>query len=119
MSRYRRHVFVCQNERAEDHPRGCCLRKNSATVHALLKAELARRNLSSIVRANKSGCLDACEHGVILVVYPDGIWYGKVTPEDVPEIIERTIIAGEIIERLVIPDPAYRPERKERERLAP
>ncbi len=119
MSKYRRHVFVCQNERPEGHPRGCCLRKDSATVHERLKAELGRRKLSSVVRANKSGCLDACEHGVVLVVYPDGIWYGNVTPDDVPEIIERTILAGEIIERLLIPDPAYAPEDKKRERLTP
>lgn len=107
MSRYKRHIFVCTNQRAPDHPKGCCLLKGSEQVRAALKAELARRGLSGVVRANASGCLDACEHGVTVVIYPEGIWYGKVTEADVPEIIDRTVIGGEVIQRLVIPDSRY------------
>jgi (2Fe-2S) ferredoxin len=76
----------------------------------MMKAELGKRGLSGTVRANNAGCLDACAHGVTVVVYPEGIWYGKVTIEDVPEIIDRTIIGGEVIQRLLIPDSRYFPK---------
>jgi (2Fe-2S) ferredoxin len=110
MGRYERHIFVCLNERPSDHPRGCCALKGSAQVRDALKSELKSRGLSAAVRANNAGCLDACEHGVTIVIYPEGIWYGKVTLEDVPEIIDRTIVGGEVIQRLVIPEARYRPD---------
>jgi (2Fe-2S) ferredoxin len=110
MSRYTRHLFVCVNERPPGHPKGCCHDKGSEEVRDALKAELGKRGLSSRVRANNSGCLDACEHGITVVVYPEGIWYGHVTREDIPEIIDRTVIRGEVIQRLLIPDSRYRPD---------
>jgi len=54
------------------------------------------------VRANKAGCLDACQHGVVLVIYPDALWYGGVTVDDVDEIIEKSIVNSEKIPRLLI-----------------
>ena len=54
------------------------------------------------VRMNKSGCLDRCDEGPILVVYPDGVWYTYVDRSDIDEIIDRHIVGGEIVERLVI-----------------
>lgn len=60
-----------------------------------------------LVRANASGCLDACEFGVSVVVYPEGIWYGGVTVDDVPEIIDQHIIKGKVVERLLIRDPRF------------
>ena len=109
MSRYQRHVFVCINERPADHPKGCCLRKGSAEVRDLLKSELKKRGLGSIVRANNAGCLDACEFGISMVIYPEAIWYGGVTKEDIPEIIDRTIVNGEVIPHLLIQDRRYAP----------
>ncbi len=110
MSRYERHIFVCINERPPGHPKGCCHDKGSAEIRDLLKAELGRRGLAAFVRANNSGCLDACAHGPSMVIYPDGIWYGGVKKEDVPEIVERTIIHGEVIQRLLIKDSRYAPD---------
>jgi (2Fe-2S) ferredoxin len=107
MSRYKRHVFVCINQRPPGHPKGCCHDRGSEEIRDTLKVELGKRGLAGIVRANNAGCLDACEHGVTMVIYPEGIWYGKVTKEDIPEIIDRTIIGGEVIQRLVIPDSRY------------
>jgi (2Fe-2S) ferredoxin len=100
--RYERHVFVCENRRPDGHPRGCCAGKGGAEVKEALKAELKARGLQARVRANSAGCLDACEEGAAMVIYPEGVWYGGVTPEDVPEIVERHLVGGEPVERLVI-----------------
>jgi (2Fe-2S) ferredoxin len=113
MPRFERHIFVCTNERPAGHPKGCCREKGSEEVRAALKSGLKSRGVTGIVRANASGCLDACEFGVSMVIYPEGIWYGGVTPEDVPQIIERTVLNGEVIERLLIPDPRYAPPQKQ------
>ena len=63
-----------------------------------------------VVRANTAGCLDACEHGITIVIYPDSIWYGHVKKQDIPEIIDRTILNGEVIQRLLINDKRYAPD---------
>ncbi len=68
------------------------------------KDELRNRGLSRRVRANQAGCLDLCERGPTVVVYPEQVWYAGVKLEDVEEIIERHIIGGEPVERLRVPD---------------
>ena len=110
MSRYQRHIFICTNRRPDGDPKGCCAAKDFEALRARFKTELNRRGLSSTVRANASGCLDACSHGPTVVVYPEGIWYGGVTLADVPEIIERHIVNGEVVSRLLIDDDRYRPD---------
>ena len=92
MGRVERHLFVCTNQRPAGHPKGCCSDKGSEAVRDALKAELKRRGLGATVRANASGCLDACGFGVSMVIYPEGIWYGRVTLEDVPQIVEKTVL---------------------------
>ena len=82
-----------------------------------LKVELGSRGLAKAVRANNAGCLDACASGAVLVIYPEQIWYGGVTPADVPEIVERTIVNGEVIERLLLKEPHYRPSGMQFSRL--
>ena len=99
-----RHVFVCINERAADNPKGSCIRKGGVDVRDRLKAELSARGLSKMIRANNAGCLDQCEHGVAVVVYPEQVWYGHVTPEDIPEIVEQHLIGGQVVTRLLLPD---------------
>lgn len=110
MARYKRHILICENERPEDHPRGSCARCGSAEITARFKEELRRRKLNLQFRSNKSGCLDACEFGPVVVVYPDAVWYGGVSADDVEEIIERHIVGGEPVERLVIQDERFRQE---------
>ena len=104
MGRFKHHLFVCENQRDPSDPRGCCAAKGSQEIRAALKAELNKRGLKGVARANGSGCLDACEHGPTLVVYPEEIWYGGVTAADVPEIVERHLVNGEPVERLMIPE---------------
>jgi (2Fe-2S) ferredoxin len=102
--RFERHVFVCENRRPAGAPRGCCASKGGTEVKEALKAALRSRGLQARVRANSAGCLDACEHGVSMVVYPEGVWYGGVTTADIPEIVDRHLVGGVPVERLVIRD---------------
>jgi len=102
VSRFRYHVFVCENRRPDGDPRGCCAARGGEAVRAALKAELKKRGLSGVVRANGAGCLDACQHGPSLVVYPEGTWYGGVTAADVPEIVESHLAGGRPVERLLV-----------------
>jgi (2Fe-2S) ferredoxin len=99
-----RHVFVCINERPADNPKGCCKAKGGVEVRDALKLELKKRGMSKQIRANNSGCLDQCEKGVTVVVYPEQVWYGGVTVDDVQEIVEKHLIGGEPVTRLIIPD---------------
>lgn len=103
MSRFACHLFVCQNERASDDPRGCCAAKGSAAILDALKSKAHAAGLKGKVRVNKAGCLDACAYGVSIVCYPLNVWYSRVTLTDVDEIVERTLIRGEIVERLRAP----------------
>lgn len=99
---YKKHVFVCINEREAGHPRGCCTAKGSVDIHKLMKEEITRRKLHQEIRINKAGCLDQCERGVTIVVYPEGVWYGHVTQEDVLEIVEKHLVGNEPVARLRI-----------------
>jgi (2Fe-2S) ferredoxin len=112
MPSFQRHVFVCINERPPENPKGCCLQKGGAEVRDRLKAELAARGLSKIIRANNAGCLDQCAHGVTLVVYPEQVWYGHVTVEDVPEIVDKHLIGGQVVTRLLLPDQPHLGDRE-------
>ena len=102
MARFERHIFVCTNVRDSSSPRGCCDPAGQAELQKALKAKLAERGLKGRVRANKSGCLDQCEHGPNMVVYPEAVWYGGVRKEDLDEIVEAHIIGGEPVRRLMI-----------------
>ena len=65
---------------------------------------LVARGLTGRVRANKSQCLDQCEHGPTVVVYPEQVWYGFVRPEDVEEIVDQHIVGNEPGKRLILDD---------------
>jgi (2Fe-2S) ferredoxin len=101
---FQRHVFVCTNERAEGDPRGCCAAKHSGAIRDAMKSAVKRAGLEGKVRVNVAGCLDQCEHGVTIVVYPEVVWYGFVTMDDVAEIVDSHLIHGQPVERLRLPD---------------
>ena len=109
---FQRHVFVCTNERAADHPRGSGKLKGSPEVRDALKAELKKRGISKVIRANNAGCLDQCEEGITIVVYPEQVWYGRVTLADVQEIVEKHLVGGEIVTRLLLADQPQLPTGK-------
>ncbi|HET6203163.1 MAG TPA: (2Fe-2S) ferredoxin domain-containing protein [Planctomycetota bacterium] len=103
MAKFLHHLFVCENERPAGHPKGCCSAKGSPAVRQRMKDEIDARGWRKIVRANASGCLDQCERGVTVVVYPQNVWYGGVKLEDVPEILD-ALARDAVVERLRMPD---------------
>lgn len=82
--------------------------KGGVELRAAFKTALEHHRLRGSVRANKAGCLDACEYGITVVVYPGAVWYGGVTVADVDEIIESHIVRGHPVERLRITRADYR-----------
>lgn len=69
--------------------------------------EFEAKNLFDKSLLSGSTCTGLCTFGPIVIIYPDGIWYGKVTPEDVTEIVLNHVINGKIVERLLLPDEAW------------
>jgi len=104
MPKFEKHIFVCGNQRPEGHPRGCCDPGGQAELQKRFKKKLAEWGLKGRVRANQAGCLDQCEHGPNIVVYPEAVWYGGVSVDDVDEIVESHILGGKPVERLLIKD---------------
>ena len=100
MAQFQRHVFVCINERPADNPKGCCASKGAKEVQSRLKRLAYEAGLRGKVRINSAGCLDFCEMGASMVVYPEGVWYGRVTVDDVDELFTEHILGGRPVERL-------------------
>ena len=95
---YTKHVFVCTNQR-DDGRQSCGAA--GAEIHATLKSESRKvPELRGKLRVNKSGCLGNCKHGPAMVIYPEGTWYANVTKADVPEICEKSLKQGVVVERL-------------------
>jgi (2Fe-2S) ferredoxin len=97
---FERHVFVCHNTRPADAPRPSCTTDGKSELFTQLQMLAKAAGLGATVRINKSGCLDQCEHGPTVVVYPDAVWYGRVKPEDAAAIVEEHLVGGRQVERL-------------------
>lgn len=102
MSYYNKHVFFCCNKR--EAPEKCCSDSGALDMRQYAKDRIKTLGLDGPghVRINQAGCLDRCEEGPVLVVYPDAVWYTYVDRDDIDEIIDRHVIGGEIVERLKI-----------------
>jgi (2Fe-2S) ferredoxin len=110
MAGFERHIFICANKRPPENPRGCCDPAGLGELQLAFKRQLAERGLKHRVRANKAGCLNQCEHGPNVVVYPEGVWYGGVTADDVAEIVESHIVNGVPVARLRMQDECVNTE---------
>lgn len=104
MGYYERHIFFCVNSR-DDPQRACCAAAGAQRLHAHAKARIKALGLSGVgrIRVNQSGCLDRCEEGPTVVVYPEGIWYRCFDEQDVDEIIDSHLVRGEPVARLRLP----------------
>ena len=102
MSRFQLHLFICNNKRTKDDPRSSCSLRGSDDLLDYAKERIRELGLKGKVRVNKAGCLDACEYGPTMVVYPDDVWYSPKTKEDIEEIIKNHILNNRIADKLVI-----------------
>lgn len=102
MSFFNHHIFCCTNLREPGHKRGSCAEKGAEELRDYMKARVKELKISR-TRVNASGCLDRCELGPCMVVYPDGTWYRCATKEDVDEVIEQHLVGGKKVERLMLP----------------
>jgi (2Fe-2S) ferredoxin len=96
------HLFVCTNRRPDGHRRGSCAARGSEQLRDYMKArakELGIRN----IRVNSAGCLDRCELGPCLVIYPEGVWYRIDSTADVDAVLQQHVVAGGRATALMLP----------------
>ncbi|MBF0184660.1 MAG: (2Fe-2S) ferredoxin domain-containing protein [Magnetococcales bacterium] len=103
------HIFCCVNQRVAGHPRGDCASRGSIDLHAYLKERVKSLAGLGRVRVNQAGCLDRCELGPVLVIYPQGTWYHYRSRDDIDEIVSRHLQEGQLVTRLVLRHDASRP----------
>jgi len=103
MAYFQRHVFFCTNERQA--PDACCANHGAARLQAYARDRVKQCGINGRgkVRVNKAGCLDRCEDGPCLVVYPEAVWYTYVDQRDIDEIVESHLVGGRVVERLRLP----------------
>jgi (2Fe-2S) ferredoxin/predicted O-methyltransferase YrrM len=104
MQPFHHHVNVCTQQKPDNVP-ACAASGAGAVVNAFY-AEVGKQGLADDVIISTTGCLGGCEHGPVVVVYPEALWYGKVTPADVPEIVRSHLGQGQPVERLLLTDMA-------------
>ena len=108
---YEAHVFVCCNRRPDGHRRGSCAAKGSEALRDYMKARAKELGLRG-VRVNMAGCLDRCEFGPSIVIYPEGIWYRIETKADVDEVLAAHLVAGGRVKRLMLTERDVPPPKE-------
>lgn len=100
MSYYRYHVFFCVNQR--EAGKTCCANHQAQNIRDYAKKRIKSLGLDGKggIRINTAGCLDRCEEGPVIVIYPEGTWYTYVDRDDIDEIIDQHLRQGRIVERL-------------------
>mgnify|MGYP000484967983 FL=1 len=106
---YEAHVFCCTNRRPAGHPRGCCAERDGEALRDHMKSRAKDLGLKN-VRINSAGCLDRCELGPTLVIYPEGVWYSVPTKADIDEVLETHMVKGLRVERLMLQTKDKLPE---------
>ena len=104
MKNYKKHIFVCENIREGGPEVKSCGRSGGAELRLILKKMVQEHGLKKDIRINSAGCLGACDHGPVMVIYPQGVYYGGFSEPDLDEIFKKTILKDEIIDHLVIDD---------------
>ncbi len=105
MTYYQHHLFFCTNRRPDGAERPSCASCGAQELRAYVKKRMKALGLTGPgrTRVNLAGCLDRCEEGPVLVVYPEGVWYTYVDESDLDEIIEKHILGGQPVTRLMLP----------------
>ena len=99
---YSSHVFCCTNRRPDGHKRGSCAARGSEPLRNYMKARSKELGLEPDIRINSAGCLERCELGPTMVIYPEGVWYTYQTKEDIDEILQTHVVEGGRVERLIL-----------------
>ncbi len=99
MEPFRFHLFVCTQQKPEGIP--CCPASGSFAVLDALDREVQARGLENDVQLTTCGCMGLCDEGPVMVVYPAGVWYRRVQPSDVSEIVATHLREGKPVDRLV------------------
>jgi (2Fe-2S) ferredoxin len=102
MSHFKYHVFFCTNQR--EGGEACCNNHGAADMRDYMKKRVKGLGdrIPDKVRINTAGCLDRCEKGPVIVVYPEATWYTYVDEEDIDEIIESHLVGGKVVDRLKV-----------------
>lgn len=98
---YSCHIFCCTNRREAGHKRGCCAEKDAENLRAYMKDRAIELKIPR-TRINSAGCLDRCELGPVLVIYPDNVWYHYNTTADIDEILQSHVIDKKPVQRLLL-----------------
>jgi (2Fe-2S) ferredoxin len=106
---YRAHIFCCTNRRPAGHPRGCCAERGSEELRDYMKDQAKKLGLKD-VRVNMAGCLDRCELGPCIVIYPEGVWYSVRDKADIDEVLNVHVKQGGRVHRLML-QPDQRPPK--------
>ena len=96
------HVFVCTNRRPDGHPKGSCAERGSEKLRDYMKARAKQLGLEG-VRINSAGCLDRCECGPCIVVYPEGVWYRVDSAAEVDAVLQRHLVDRGRVPALMLP----------------
>ncbi len=101
-SYYQYHIFFCTNQRQIGET--CCQNHGALELRNYAKKRVKELQLhkDNQVRINTAGCLNRCEQGPVMVVYPADIWYTFVDQEDIDEIIDEHLCQGRVVTRLQI-----------------
>lgn len=114
---YQAHVFCCVNERPAGHARGCCKSKGAEKLRNYMKARAKELGLNEL-RINQAGCLDRCELGPTVVIYPEGVWYAIASIEDAEAILQQHLISGQRVEHLMLLPGDKLPEDRAARKMA-
>ena len=98
---YEAHVFCCTNRRADGHTRGSCAEKGGEALRDYMKSKAKALGLDN-VRINSAGCLDRCELGPTIVIYPEAVWYSISNREEIDEVLQKHLVEGGRVERLML-----------------
>ena len=101
----RSHVLICAGTG--------CTSGGSAAVKAKLEEELKNNNLEEEIKIVSTGCFGLCAQGPVMIIYPEGTFYSRVTPDDIPEIVEEHLLKGRPVERLIYREGAEEAARED------
>jgi (2Fe-2S) ferredoxin len=99
---FRYHAIVCAQEKPEGTP--CCSAAGSARILDALHSELGAKGLADEVQVSTCSCLGLCDSGPVMIVYPEGTWYTKLTPSDLSEIVSSHLQNGNKVTHLIRAD---------------